>query len=68
MVGILRSFDQFLNVVLEDTYDRVVVGGGRTLYVCVYRILLHPPTDGAARQANTPTSSLGTALFEEMTS
>lgn len=27
LVGILRSFDQYVNLVLEDTYERVIFQG-----------------------------------------
>ena len=33
LVGVLRSFDQFSNLVLEQTYERVIIPG-KHLVVC----------------------------------
>ena len=27
LIGILRSFDQFMNLIIEETYERIIVGG-----------------------------------------
>jgi len=39
MAGMMRSFDQYGNVMLEDTYERHVVGNvyadERVLHVCI---------------------------------
>ena len=27
LIGILRSFDQFMNLIIEETFERIIVGG-----------------------------------------
>lgn len=40
LVGFLRSFDQYLNLVLEDTIERFVYGGERWKFLKVKCVLI----------------------------